>query len=326
MSKLRGRALSLAFVIAALSLAACSGGSSESSPTPASSPTTATRTATPTPTASATSTGTATATADDTPGQTTAPPVETQPATNTATPSPAVTILSPVDKDHALPADYVPPGLATIPSAYLAPGFGGELRAEAVEALIRLLDDADTAGHDVRARSAYRSYATQETTFNYWVGLLGYDEAVRVSAMPGHSEHQLGTTVDLTSAEVGWDLLESFGQIAAGQWLAANAHDYGFALSYPEGAENTTGYSYEPWHFRYLGTSEAQGWKASGLTLNQYLLAVAPASRGLSSRPSRPSKSPARRGSAPPARTSPLASPSGSGTSFRSFPARQAAP
>ncbi len=263
MSKLRLRALILASV-AVLTLAACSGGTTESSPTPTSPTPTATGTPTPTPSAAAT--------ANDTAAPTTEPPAETQPPPETDPPVASVTILSPVDKDHALPAGYVPPGLVTIPVAYLAPGFGGELRQEAVDALIRMLDDAGAAGHDVRARSAYRSYAEQESTFNYWVRELGYDEAVRVSAMPGHSEHQLGTTADLTSPEVGWDLLESFGQTAAGQWLAANAHDYGFALSYPAGAEATTGYSYEPWHFRYLGTAEAQAWNAGGLTLNQYLL------------------------------------------------------
>ncbi len=214
----------------------------------------------------------ATATADDTATPAAEPPSETQPPPVTDPPVAAVTILAPVDKDHALPADYVPPALATIPGAYRAPGFGGELRQEAVDALVRMLDDADAAGHDVRARSAYRSYATQESTFNYWVGVKGYDEAVRISAMAGHSEHQLGTTADLTSPEVGWDLLVSFGGTPAGQWLAANAHDYGFALSYPDGAEAITGYSYEPWHFRYIGVAEAQAWKAGGLTLNQYLL------------------------------------------------------
>ncbi len=262
MSKLRLRALALASV-AVLTLAACSGGTTQTSPTPASPTTTATGAPTPTPSPSAA----ATAAANDT-----EPPSETQPPAETDLPAAGVTILSPVDKDHALPAGYVPPGLAAVPGAYLAPGFPGELRQEAVDALVLMLDDADAAGHDIRARSAYRSYATQESTFNYWVSAKGYDEAVRISAMAGHSEHQLGTTADLTSPEVGWDLLESFGGTAAGQWLAANAHDYGFALSYPDGAEATTGYAYEPWHFRYLGTAEAQAWNASGLTLNQYLL------------------------------------------------------
>jgi len=252
-------AIPLTLVAAALSLAACGGGTIESSSTP---------TPAPQPTPSAV----ATATAGDTAGPTTEPPSETQPPPATGAPVASVTLLSPVDKDHALPSGYVPPALAAIPAAYLAPGFPGELRQEAVDALVLMLDDAGAAGHDIRARSAYRSYTTQEATFNYWISVLGYDEAVRVSAMPGHSEHQLGTTADLTSPDVGWDLLESFGQTAAGQWLAAHAHEYGFALSYPAGAEATTGYSYEPWHFRYIGAAEAQAWNASSLTLNQYLL------------------------------------------------------
>ena len=262
MSKLRSRALPLALVAAALLLAACGGDTTERSPTPSPSTTTNSGSPTSTTAASPTPSGLATATANDT----------QPPPPATAPPAAGVTILSPVDKDHALPADYVPPTLVAIPVAYIAPGWPGELRQDAVDALVRMLDDAAAAGHDVRARSAYRSYATQETTFNLWVDQLGYDAAVKVSAMAGHSEHQLGTTADLTSPAVGWDLLESFGPTPEGQWLAANAHTYGFVLSYPAGAEAITGYSYEPWHFRYIGTAEAQAWKASGLTLNQYLL------------------------------------------------------
>ncbi len=255
------RTLPLTLIAASLLLAACGDGTSEGSPT-SSSPTTTTAPS-----------AVATTTANEAVTPTAEPPAETPPPPPPATDPPAaVTILSPVDKDHALPSDYVPPSLVAMPGAYLAPGWPGELRQEAVDALVRLLDEAAAAGHDVRARSAYRSYATQEGTFNYWVGQVGYDQAVRISAMAGHSEHQLGTTADLTSAAVGWDLLESFGPTPEGQWLAANSHNYGFALSYPAGAEAITGYAYEPWHFRYIGTAEAQAWKTSGLTLNQYLL------------------------------------------------------
>jgi D-alanyl-D-alanine carboxypeptidase len=183
-----------------------------------------------------------------------------------------VTLLTPVDKQHGLPSDYVPPDLVSIPASYVAPGSGGSLRAEAMDALTGMLDDAIAAGHDIRSSSAYRSHSEQLVTFQYWVDTLGYDEAVRISALPGHSEHQLGTTADLTTAEVGWDLTESFGDTAAGQWLASNAHLHGFALSYPAGAEATTGYSYEPWHFRYIGPDAASSWMSSGLTLNVYLL------------------------------------------------------
>jgi D-alanyl-D-alanine carboxypeptidase len=187
-------------------------------------------------------------------------------------PSSDVTLLTPVDKQHALADDYAPSDLVSIPGDYLVPEFGGLLRAEASNALVSMLGDAFGAGYDIRARSAYRSYSEQEATFQHWVDTVGYDEAVRISAMPGHSEHQLGTTADVTSADVGWELTEGFGETAAGQWLAANAHLYGYALSYPAGAEAVTGYAYEPWHFRYIGVAEAAAWKASGLTLNVYLL------------------------------------------------------
>jgi D-alanyl-D-alanine carboxypeptidase len=206
----------------------------------------------------------------DPPGEPTEPPDGN--GGNGAPPPSDVTLLTPVDKQHALPPDYAPSDLASIPAAYLAPGSGAALRVEARDALVAMLDVAFVAGHDIGVVSAFRSYSEQEATFQYWVDTLGYDEAVRVSAMPGHSEHQLGTTADVSTAEVGWGLTESFGDTGAGQWLAANAHLYGFALSYPAGAEGATGYAYEPWHFRYIGPGEAAAWKSSGLTLNVYLL------------------------------------------------------
>jgi D-alanyl-D-alanine carboxypeptidase len=202
-----------------------------------------------------------------------APPAVTS-APQAPAPAPTVSLLIPVDKQRALPADYVPPDLGAIGQAYLAPGFGGSLRAEAKVALERMLSEAFAAGHDIYARSAYRSYAEQERTFAYWVSVLGETEARRISAEPGHSEHQLGTTADLTTADVGYDLTESFGGTPAAQWLAANAHRYGFALSYPAGAEPVTGYAYEPWHYRYIAPDHAGAWKGSGLTLVEYLRGV----------------------------------------------------
>jgi D-alanyl-D-alanine carboxypeptidase len=196
------------------------------------------------------------------PGGATPPPGPTSP------PAQDVTLLTLVDKNHALPADYVPPGVSAVPTSYVAPGYSASLRGDVTAALTQMLD---ASGMGIRVTSGYRSYSQQITTFNYWVSVLGYEEASRVSAQAGHSEHQLGATVDLSTAEVGWDLVESFGGTGAGQWLAANAHLYGFALSYPNGAEGVTGYAYEPWHFRYIGVAEAAAWKASGLTLNQYL-------------------------------------------------------
>ena len=204
------------------------------------------------------------------------------PATRTPTPVPtqaadpadedAPGLLTVVDKEQGLPPAYVPPSLVEIPPEWIVPGFANRLlRKDAAEALVAMLRAARAEGHDLRVISAYRSYEEQATTFQYWIDQLGEEEARRVSAPPGHSEHQLGTTVDITSASVGWELEQRFGQTPEGQWLAAHAHEYGFTLSYPQGAEEITGYKYEPWHFRYIGHDQAVRWAESGLTLLEFL-------------------------------------------------------
>lgn len=189
----------------------------------------------------------------------------------TAPPSGEVTTLQLVDKHHALSADYVPPDLMPVPAAYVAPGYGATLNATALEALKQMLDAAMALGYDVRVVSGYRSYADQQYTYNYWVQQLGQEEADRVSARPGHSEHQLGTTADVGSSAFGWDLREEFGATPEGQWLDENGATYGFVVSYPQGKEAETGYAYEPWHLRYIGPEAAAAYKSGGLTLNQYL-------------------------------------------------------
>lgn len=258
----------LRILIAAVFLfavAACGDPDGGESPTATPRPSPA-ATPTPSPTPAPTPTPTPSPAATATPSATLTP----QP-----TPTTGVGLLTPVSKQHVLPSDYVPPGLTPLPARLQAPGFGGQqLRSEALTALDEMISAAaGEAGLDIRSRSAYRSYEQQAATFQFWVDQLGEEEAERVSARPGHSEHQLGTTADLTAASVGWQLTESFGGTAEGEWLVANAHRFGFALSYPEGKEQITGYRYEPWHFRYIGVDAAAEWRASGLTLIEYLVA-----------------------------------------------------
>jgi D-alanyl-D-alanine carboxypeptidase len=198
-------------------------------------------------------------------------PTPTPGPSTTGSPPADVTLLQLVDKKHALPDGYAPTDLAPVTGLYIAPGFGASLRPEALSALETMLDAAAVAGYDIRVVSGHRSYQDQVATYQYWVDRLGEEEASRVSAKPGYSEHQLGTTADLGTADFGWDLTEGFGQTPAGKWLQANSATYGFALSYPDGKEDITGYAYEPWHYRYIGVNAARDWKASGLTLNQFL-------------------------------------------------------
>ncbi|MEO8457236.1 MAG: D-alanyl-D-alanine carboxypeptidase family protein [Chloroflexota bacterium] len=196
---------------------------------------------------------------------------ETPVPTDTPPPSAEVTTLQLVDKEHSLPALYLPDDVTPVPAAYVAPGYTATLSAAILGPLEAMLDGANAAGYDIRVVSGFRSYADQQYTYNYWVQQLGETEANRISAMPGHSEHQLGTTADLGSGSLGWDLQDGFGASSEGQWLATHSAEYGFVISYPEGKEAITGYAYEPWHFRYLGVEAAAAYAASGLTLNQYL-------------------------------------------------------
>ena len=155
---------------------------------------------------------------------------------------------------------------------------GRLMRAEAASALERMGTDASAAGIYLTILSGYRSYATQEQTYNNFVARDGEERANQYSAKPGHSEHQTGLAVDLDDAS-GCALYTCFADTAAGQWLAANAWQYGFVLRYPDGYIDTTGYEFEPWHYRYVGTEVATAMHNSGTpTLEQFFgLEAAPA-------------------------------------------------
>jgi D-alanyl-D-alanine carboxypeptidase len=94
-------------------------------------------------------------------------------------------------------------------------------------------------------------------------------EVLTYSALPGESEHQTGLCVDLISIE-NVVLDETFAHHPAYAWLVDHAHFFGFILRYPEGKEGITGYSYEPWHFRFVGLETAAKIHKKGLTLEEF--------------------------------------------------------
>ena len=104
--------------------------------------------------------------------------------------------------------------------------------------------------------SAYRSYVEQWESYAYWTAYYG-EGAGGMSAVPGTSEHQLGTAVDFTNSAAEYRLWWPFGDTTASAWLERNAPDYGYVLSYPPGFEEETGYNWEPWHYRYVGVEAA---------------------------------------------------------------------
>lgn len=167
--------------------------------------------------------------------------------------------LAPVDKTNALSSKYAP---KVVPSGVLG---GGSLTAPTAAAMQKMFKDAKDQGIRISVLSSYRSYSNQQGTFEYWVKqemAKGHSRAKAeqlanvYSAKAGHSEHQLGTTADVKcDGCASFD--NSSGNVKVYNFLKANAHKYGFVISYPEGKQNITGYKYEPWHIRYIGIEHA---------------------------------------------------------------------
>jgi LAS superfamily LD-carboxypeptidase LdcB len=179
-----------------------------------------------------------------------------------------------VDRSHPLPSDYVPKDLVPL-REYGIPTLGSEvLRREAAEHLERLVEDAmegaTEGGEKLVVASAYRSYEGQQRSHGSLMGVLGAD-AGRLSAEPGHSQHQLGTAVDFTNADAGYKLGVPFARTSASRWLEHHAWEYGFVLAYPRGEEERTGYRWEPWHYRYVGVKDAKRIEHSGQSLQEFL-------------------------------------------------------
>ena len=141
--------------------------------------------------------------------------------------------------------------------------YGQQLRAEAAKAADTMIDAAAADGVTLLVSSAYRSYAVQQQTYQYWVSVNGQQVADQLSARPGYSEHQTGLAIDFASPE-GCRLEECYRDTLAGQWLAKNAPRYGYILRFPDGRQSVTGYRFEPWHYRYVGVQTAQQYVSSG--------------------------------------------------------------
>ena len=170
-----------------------------------------------------------------------------------------------VNKSRPLqPATYVPK-LTTIK------GTPFRLRPEAAAAYRKMAAAAGKDGIRFRVVSAYRSYARQKQLFAQHTRLYGKAYASRIAALPGKSEHQTGLALDLGATGGRGQLAGSFASTRESKWLAKNAYRYGFILRYPKGKEKTTGYAYEPWHYRYVGKAIAKNMKAQKLkTLEAY--------------------------------------------------------
>lgn len=163
------------------------------------------------------------------------------------------------------PPDYEPADLTQPTSSEsLDNSRGQQLTRAASAALAELSAEMHASGLGLLfVNSGYRSYQTQVDLFQAKIEQYGEAKALLHSAKPGHSEHQTGLAVDVSMVGQGCAILACFGSTEAGKWLAEEGWRHGFIVRYPDGWQPTTGYTYEPWHLRYVGPEVAELYQLS---------------------------------------------------------------
>ncbi len=163
-------------------------------------------------------------------------------------------LFAPVNRFDALRIDWAPTDLVSVPAAYRTIDPLEKMRVQALGHMVQMLTAQRHASTPkIYCGSPYRSFGAQCQLFGQYVAQDKCAKANSYSAMPGHSEHQLGSVCDLVYADNA--LIK--GGTPADAWIAQHAYEYGFVQSYPEGTSDLTGYETEPWHYRYLGRKAA---------------------------------------------------------------------
>ncbi|CAM3638088.1 D-alanyl-D-alanine carboxypeptidase family protein [Erysipelothrix urinaevulpis] len=173
-----------------------------------------------------------------------------------------------INREYGFDANYVPANIVYFPDGYsVDTGYRGV--KEMVDHFV-LMNDAlkQETGLWMLNTSSYRNYEFQNRLYSGYVNDLGQKEADRISARPGHSEHQTGLVVDVTTPGGS---MWTFGQTKQYQWVKENGHRFGFIIRYPEGKEHITKYAPEAWHLRYVGKDYAEKVYRSNLTFDEII-------------------------------------------------------
>lgn len=174
-----------------------------------------------------------------------------------------------VNSKNGLEKNYIPENL-TVPNIKFTETAEAEEKQVAgimVKPLEELINAAKKEGVILLGNSGYRSYKLQKTTYNNIARANGKKYADSYVAKPGFSEHQSGLAIDLTN-EARY-FVEGTKEA---DWLAKNAHKFGFIIRYPKEKTEVTGIAYEPWHIRYVGKEAAKIIYEKKLTLEEYIL------------------------------------------------------
>lgn len=177
-----------------------------------------------------------------------------------------------VNRTYLISKDYIPGDLVVpdIPFSFSGTYEKSYMRKQAARALEKLFAGGEKKGIYLKGVSAFRSYERQKQIYNNNVRNRGTEKTDKVSAIPGSSEHQTGLSIDVSCNSVGCSLEKSFGKTPEGKWLSKNCYKYGFVIRYPKNKSDITGYSYEPWHIRYVGKNLAEYLYKNKLTLEEY--------------------------------------------------------
>lgn len=174
-----------------------------------------------------------------------------------------------VNKYYYLKDDYSPSDLVIISSKY-AWGENGskETRQITLNAYLNMYESAKNDGIDLMINSSYRTYENQQTVYKKYEDREGTIYADEIAARPGHSEHQTGLALDIFSKTNS--NTKTFKDSEAYKWLLDNSYKYGFILRYPEDKEYLTGFSFESWHYRYVGIEAATYIYNNDITFDEY--------------------------------------------------------
>jgi D-alanyl-D-alanine carboxypeptidase len=198
---------------------------------------------------------------------------QTQQQSQQSTPAPSNNSApSPGDYNYgAAPVQYNNAGLTYIQGVLIAnksyslpSDFNPGLDSTCENQFYKLQNAASQQGLNIWFSSGFRSYDYQAQIYNNYVARDGQAAADTYSARPGYSEHQTGLAIDVNQID------DSFIGTPEAVWLENHCHEYGFILRYPQGKQNITGYKYESWHIRYVGTDMSYAIHNSGLTLEEY--------------------------------------------------------
>ena len=144
-----------------------------------------------------------------------------------------------------------------------------KLEEETYNNYLRLKDNLLERGYYISIRSGYRTFEESEKIYNSYITKHGLEYAKKYVAAPGVSEHNVGIAFDFiistnkNATQTNYESDEYF-------YLENIAYLYGFIIRYPKDKETITGYSYEPWHLRYVGKDLAKYLKKNNLTLEEY--------------------------------------------------------